>query len=457
MRAANRFFLLLTLSVTMTWAGNGHKRKQSITTLPAPPQPVPGWQQMRMTRDKVKPLISALEAYQTDSNAYPPADTLDQLLIQLAPEYLPAGFDATDAWGRALRYEILRPSPSGPVLRYRLGSAGDDGNWQYGSLFLCRSRWMENPAEDLIYDNGGLLTRFSDPDESVHDRYFEAYRQMQTWRWVLESYNTDYNQYPPADSMLEALSRIPPEYFSQPLADGFTALDPWRHAYRYEAWSSTGGALADHYCIGSAATDRIWERPSLRDYNYRNVLSYEDDLILCDGAWLQLVDDPDLTPAQRYRLSLIAVRIIASPLESYQTDNNSYPPDTTIDAMLANLVAGGYISGSVAALRLDGWRFPLRYQPMNCIGQICGSYRLASAAADSLWEYPDLLPYTPGDNSTLSQDIVLDSGQYLRVCPDFNLCPVSTPLHANPAPQPLVRTPPAAPLGTLPPRSAPKP
>jgi hypothetical protein len=400
---------------------------------------------MRLTRDKIQPLLQALEAYLTDNNAYPPADTLDQLLPMLEPDYLPAGFDTTDAWGQPLRYQSLRISPAGPAIRYRLGSAGDDGYWRYESMWLYQSRWLETPSEELIFENGGMLTRFSDPDESVHDRYFESARALFLSGTALESYNTDYNHYPAGDSMEEALSNLQPYYLFSPFTQGFASLDAWRHAYRYESWSSTGGPYADHYCVGSSGVDRVWEHPSLREYGYRDVLSYDDDLILCDGAWLQLVDDPDLTPAQRYKTCLGAIKTLGTAVESYFVDSNSYPPDATLDQMLTNLTNGGYISGPIERWRLDGWRVPMRYQPMSCAGQICSGYRLASAAADNQWEYPDLLPYTAGDNATLSQDIVLDRGQFLRACPDINQCPVSSSWLKDPALHPPHLTSPTEP------------
>lgn len=430
MQALNRSLLPFTLVATLTWGGTGHKRPSRLIQ-PAPPQPIPGWQLMRISRQNMQPFLNAMEAYNTDNNSYPPVDTLDEALAALVPFYLPADYSPTDGWGRRFSFATLRASPGGGILNYRLASAGEGGIWSYPSAWLYQPSWMTSPTEDLVMERGGQLTRFDDPDESDHDRYFRTAGWLHVLRSVLESYNTDFNGYPTADSLEEMVSRVVPDYLGGVGPGGFPSLDEWRHLLKYEAWSSSGGAYNDHYCIGSAASDRIWEHPSLRDYGYRDVLSYQDDMILCDGAWLQLVDDPELTPLQRYKISMGAIKTLASALESYNTDANSYPPDATVDQMLARLISGGYINGAPARLRLDGWRFLMRYQPINCTGQVCPTYRLASAAADSQWEYPDLTPYVQGDNTTLAQDIIMENGQFIRAC--ASECPAGTPPSGRPA------------------------
>lgn len=102
------------------------------------------------------------------------------------------------------------------------------------------------------------------------------------------------------------------------------------------------------------------------------------------------------------------MRAISTALEAYSTDNNAYPPGSTLDEV-ARFLEPTYIR---TLPRTDGWKGEIRYA--HRVTAAGPSYRLASAGKGRKWEQTDLYSYAPGETDSIDSDIVLENGTFIR-------------------------------------------
>jgi type II secretory pathway pseudopilin PulG len=98
----------------------------------------------RWTMSDMKSLATAIEAYASDNNAYPAADSIDGLISAIQPMYMRKAH-AHDAWGRPFLYV-----PSADRQSYRLVSAGADGRTD-------RESW-DKPGPLSTFEDDAVLT-----------------------------------------------------------------------------------------------------------------------------------------------------------------------------------------------------------------------------------------------------------------------------------------------------------
>jgi hypothetical protein len=84
--------------------------------------------EVRRTREDLRSLSAAAEAYFSDHREYPKAKTMEELKAQLSPQYLKT-VPMTDAWGTPFMYRSSRG-------HYRFVSAGPDRKFDPTSLVL---------------------------------------------------------------------------------------------------------------------------------------------------------------------------------------------------------------------------------------------------------------------------------------------------------------------------------
>ena len=97
---------------------------------------------------------------------------------------------------------------------------------------------------------------------------------------AIEEYATEKNAYPDASSYLAELSsKLTPTY-----AKTLPEVDGWGTALRYECWPK---GACEHYAIGSAGADKVFEQESLQDYADTRTSKFDSDLVWTDGKFLQ--------------------------------------------------------------------------------------------------------------------------------------------------------------------------
>src|ERR1043166_481426 len=108
------------------------------------------WQ--RTMRD-IRTLATAVEAYATDSDKYPPESELKKVLVPTYIKELPD----KDGWGNPYYYA---ESPDGE--HYRIASSGSDNNfaWDTRKITLTEAKepkYSEDLGEDIIYQDGAFI------------------------------------------------------------------------------------------------------------------------------------------------------------------------------------------------------------------------------------------------------------------------------------------------------------
>lgn len=110
----------------------------------------------RKTMADMRMIATAVEAYQTDENAYPAGD-INAIEKVLVPTYIKK-MPQKDMWGHAYAYAV---SPDRQ--QYRIASAGADTNFEWDSLRIAPMKegedvkYRERLEDDLIYADGRFL------------------------------------------------------------------------------------------------------------------------------------------------------------------------------------------------------------------------------------------------------------------------------------------------------------
>lgn len=110
---------------------------------------------MKRTMADVRNLSIAVEAYATDTNAYPTVRTVEELAPFLEPTYIRA-MPRRDGWNNTLRYEARR-GPDGALSTYRIASAGKRGEWERSDLWSYTQKATTTPESDIVYGDGEFL------------------------------------------------------------------------------------------------------------------------------------------------------------------------------------------------------------------------------------------------------------------------------------------------------------
>lgn len=104
---------------------------------------------VRGTMADMRSIATAVEAFSTDYNRYPPAGTMDELAGQLSPTYIRV-LPRHDRWQNDFRYE----SDSG---HYAIGSAGKDRKFDKTSLRQYSRQATLNLKSDIVYRDGSFV------------------------------------------------------------------------------------------------------------------------------------------------------------------------------------------------------------------------------------------------------------------------------------------------------------
>jgi type II secretory pathway pseudopilin PulG len=108
---------------------------------------------------------------------------------------------------------------------------------------------------------------------------------MRSISTAVQAYYEETKNYPEADSIQKLSQTLQPKYIAaMPKSDG------WEHEFHYVAWSDSSPG----YAIGSAGKDGVWEKINLRDYTPANGQSFDSDIVMFSGEFVQ---QPDMNSA----------------------------------------------------------------------------------------------------------------------------------------------------------------
>ena len=102
------------------------------------------------TMSDIRAVATAVETYYGEKDAYPPAESFDELVPMLSStvDVVPT----KDGWGRELRYQVREGADS-----YAIGSAGKDGSWEREDLFAYDPGETVSPTEDIVFADGAFV------------------------------------------------------------------------------------------------------------------------------------------------------------------------------------------------------------------------------------------------------------------------------------------------------------
>jgi type II secretory pathway pseudopilin PulG len=108
----------------------------------------------KRTMADIRTLATALEAYGTDTNHYPPGHAPADLTAVLTPTYTKT-LPSVDGWGTAFRYECW---PEKECTSYAVASAGGDKAFEHDSLqeYTAGTK-TGNFDADMVFSNGNFL------------------------------------------------------------------------------------------------------------------------------------------------------------------------------------------------------------------------------------------------------------------------------------------------------------
>ncbi len=260
------------------------------------------------------------------------------------------------------------------------------------------------------------------------------------------AYSIDHDSRYPAGGPAELEKQISPKYLrSFPVEDG------WGAPLRFET-----SADRSHFRIVSAGTDGSFEAlPPLgtpASVRKRTVDEPGGDLVMEDGDLVQEWSDkafaaaaevagkaaasrpaPDaasVVARDAHRTTMASIRSIATAMEGYEVDKNSYPAGwiETIEKLLVPT----YITNFP---RLDAWGTPFRISS----GPGMKHYRIVSAGADGVFEpLPYLEPEArpaPRQLTDPARDIVFEDGAFLQQL-DLGRPATMAKVKVLPAPEP---------------------
>lgn len=102
------------------------------------------------TMADIRSVATAAEAYATDNNKYPEANSVAELSAALSPTYIRT-LPPLDGWGTPMKYERLGDTG------YAIGSAGADKTFEQDSLSAYTSKPISDFNSDLVFANGEFV------------------------------------------------------------------------------------------------------------------------------------------------------------------------------------------------------------------------------------------------------------------------------------------------------------
>jgi type II secretory pathway pseudopilin PulG len=111
----------------------------------------------KRTMADIRSIAVANEAYATDKNEYPKAETVGGLESALSPTYIGV-IPKTDGWTRDMKYECWNESGGTVCTSYAIGSAGKDGVFEHASLREYEGGGATtNFDSDIVFINGSFV------------------------------------------------------------------------------------------------------------------------------------------------------------------------------------------------------------------------------------------------------------------------------------------------------------
>jgi hypothetical protein len=121
------------------------------------------------------------------------------------------------------------------------------------------------------------------PRSSQMQKQKNTMGDMKTIGVVLEAYYADEKHYPEGNSIADAMKKLSPDYLLKPMTQ-----DAWGHELHYLAWKQDEKAVGpDHYMLVSGGRDEKFEHENLRDYKNADTQSFDSDIALGDGQFIQ--------------------------------------------------------------------------------------------------------------------------------------------------------------------------
>lgn len=118
--------------------------------------PRPRSNQKRTMAD-MRSIATAVEAYATDYNRYPEADSMEELSRLISPTYL-RNLPAKDGWGTGFRYLAWKEDPQDESAQnYRIASAGKERKFEQADLRRYTERVTHHFDCDIVFGQGAFI------------------------------------------------------------------------------------------------------------------------------------------------------------------------------------------------------------------------------------------------------------------------------------------------------------
>lgn len=108
--------------------------------------------QQKRTMASIRLLGTAVESYATDNNAYPRAESMDELEPLIVPKYL-GSLPRTDGWGNELRYRCSDDACSS----YAISSSGADRIYEHVLAREYAQGTTSSFDEDIVFIDGKFV------------------------------------------------------------------------------------------------------------------------------------------------------------------------------------------------------------------------------------------------------------------------------------------------------------
>jgi len=109
----------------------------------------------KRTMADIRSIGTACEAFAVDHNAYPDAETMDDLARQVQPKYIP-NLPVVDGWEHRFYYKATNPTTDGPQ-QYVILSAGKDGLLEHSNLEGYTQAATTSFNNDIVFSQGSFI------------------------------------------------------------------------------------------------------------------------------------------------------------------------------------------------------------------------------------------------------------------------------------------------------------
>ena len=116
------------------------------------------------------------------------------------------------------------------------------------------------------------------------------------------------------------------------------------------------------------------------------------------------------TERAKQRRTLADMRSIATAVEAYSTDKQTYPQVSDLTALQAELVPTYMRTLPIQ----DAWTHAMKYECVSVAEGVCNQYGIGSAGKDGQWEHESLRDYLQGPSQKFDCDIVYRTGTFIQ-------------------------------------------